>query len=139
MILYCDTSSLIKLYIDEAGSTEVRAWVNDADMVTTCRVALPEMLSALTRRLNSGDLERSVYQSLVNAVRRDWPHIVALDFSATDAADLVERHGLRGFDAVHLSSALLLAGRDGVDLVFSSFDIKLNSAAESEGLRVLKI
>ena len=139
MILYCDTSSLVKLYIEEAGSAQVRASFNVADMVATCRVALPEMFSALTRRLNSGDVERVAYESLVNAIRSDWPHIIALDFSETDAADLVERFGLRGFDAVHLSSALRLAGRSGVALVLSSFDVKLNSAAESEGLNVLKI
>lgn len=138
MILYCDTSSLVKLYVEEEGSAAVGAWVDKADMVATCRVALPEMISALTRRFNSRDLDQDRYRRLQEAIRADWPHLVALDFDEQLAADLAERHTLRGFDAVHLSAALRLATRDQLTLAFSSFDDRLNQAARAEGLAVLK-
>jgi predicted nucleic acid-binding protein len=138
MILYCDTSSLVKLYVEEEGSAAVGVWVGKADMVATCRVALPEMISALTRRFNSRDLDQDSYRRLQAAIRADWQHLVALDFDEQLAADLAERHALRGFDAVHLSAALCLATRDHLTLAFSSFDDRLNQAARAEGLAVMK-
>ena len=54
MILYLDTSSLVKLYIDEPYSEEVWQWAVDAYALATSRVAYPEMLSALTRRYREG-------------------------------------------------------------------------------------
>ena len=137
MILYCDTSSLVKLYAEEEGSAAVGVWVGKADMVATCLVALPEMISALTRRFISRDLDQDSYRRLQAAIRADWQHLVALDFDEQLAADLAERHSLRGFDAVHLSAALRLATRDQLTLAFSSFDDRLNQAAKSEGLAVM--
>ncbi len=61
MILYMDTSSLVKLYVEETGSIQVRAWLEEADAVATCRIAYPETLSAMTRRWRNGDLAQSTY------------------------------------------------------------------------------
>ena len=56
MILYLDTSSLVKLYVDEDCSEIVREWVEEAEVVATSRVTYPEALSAFARRWNRGDL-----------------------------------------------------------------------------------
>lgn len=50
------------------------------------------------------------------------------------AGDLAERHGLRGFDSLHLASHLALdPGRTaGEKMIFSSFDENLNRAARAE-------
>jgi hypothetical protein len=65
LILYLDTSSLVKLYVEEAHSESVRQWVTEAELVATCRVAYPETLSALTRRCRIGDLSRQDFDLLV--------------------------------------------------------------------------
>lgn len=44
--------------IQEAGSDEVVSWVDEADIVATCRVASPEAMSAFTRRLNRREIPR---------------------------------------------------------------------------------
>ncbi len=138
MILYCDTSSLVKLYIDETYSVDVRSWVRGADMIATSRVALPEMVSALTRRCNNRDLDRQLYELLLQSVRSDWQHILALDVDEQLAADLAQRHGLRGYDSVHLASALRLSGRQHISMQFSAFDEHLVRAAATEGLSVMQ-
>jgi predicted nucleic acid-binding protein len=138
MILYTDTSSLVKLYVEEPGSDLVRGLVNKADMVACCRVALPEMVSALTRRYNNRQIEPQQFELLVEAVRTDWKHIVVLDVDEQLAADLALKHGLRGYDAVHLASALRLAGKDHVQLLFSSYDQQLIRAAADEGLMIVQ-
>ena len=49
MILYCDTSALVKLYVDEDGSAQVAAALAGADIVAVCRIAWVEALSAFAR------------------------------------------------------------------------------------------
>lgn len=47
LIVYLDTSSLIKLYIEESGSAEVERLVEKASLVCTSVIAYPEARSAL--------------------------------------------------------------------------------------------
>ena len=42
MILFCDTSALVKLYLVEAGSDAVKALVAEAEAVAVCRIAWAE-------------------------------------------------------------------------------------------------
>ena len=55
MMLYLDTSSLVKLYIEESSSDEVRRWVQKATTLVSSRVAYPEALSAFARRHREQD------------------------------------------------------------------------------------
>jgi predicted nucleic acid-binding protein len=138
VILYLDTSSLVKLYITESHSGLVRAWVDEAEIIATCRVAYPEMMSALNRRFKAGDLEKRDYDLLVKAFSGDWQRFAVIDFDEIAAGRLAAAYGLRGFDAVHLSSAGLLRSLGNAAAVaFSSFDEKLNSAAAAEKFTVL--
>ncbi len=138
MILYLDTSSLVKLYIEETHSHEVRSWVERADIVATCRVAYPEMMSALTRRYKAGDISKKVLSRLIDAFIGEWLKFVVLDFDETVAGELARRHNLRGLDAIHLSSLKLLSESDkNLNFAFSSFDERLNRAATREGFNVL--
>jgi len=50
VILYCDTSALIKLYIAEEHSELLKIQVEKADAVAVCRVAWAEAHAALSRR-----------------------------------------------------------------------------------------
>jgi len=139
VILYLDTSSLVKLYITESHSGLVRAWVEEAEIIATCRVAYPEMMSALNRRFKAGDLEKRDYDLLVKAFSGEWQRFAVIDFDEIEAGRLAALYGLRGFDAVHLSSAGLLRSLGNAAAVaFSSFDEKLNSAAAAEKFTVLR-
>ena len=52
------------------------------------------------------------------------------------AGDLAEVYGLRGFDSIHLASALWLKEQTKTPLQFAVFDQKLKAAAERAGLVV---
>lgn len=137
MILYLDTSALVKLYVEEMHSDTVRELVAQAEVVATCRVAYAEAISAFTRRRNRSELSDTDYRSLLGALHNDWESYAVADFDERAAGDLAARHGLRGFDAVHLSSAKLIAASSNRPiLLFSSFDQKLNEAARLEKLPV---
>jgi hypothetical protein len=53
--------------------------------------------------------------------------------------DLIQRHPLRGFDAVHLASAVSLRNALGERITFVAADGRLLRAAQSEKLDVLNI
>ena len=137
MIIYFDTSSLVKLYVEETHAALVREWVEEAELVASCCVAYPETISALDRRFNVGDFSKHDYELLIGAFSKDWLNFVVLDFDEIESGRLVRKYGLRGFDAVHLSSAKMIKRDASVALFFSSFDEKLNKAAIAEGLEVL--
>ena len=53
-----------------------------------------------------------------------------------EAASLADRHRLRAYDAVHLSSALSVRRRIDADFLFASDDRLLSAAASDEGLEL---
>lgn len=134
MTLYLDTSSLVKLYISEAGSDRVRRLVGDATVVATSAVAYPEARAAFARLRREGVVTRSALTSVKRAIERQWSSYLSLE--ATDvlcraAGELAETYSLRGFDSVHLASYAEILQRSAVSEVeFSSFDDRLNDAAQ---------
>jgi uncharacterized protein len=133
MILYLDTSSLVKLYLEETGSDDVRLLVEQADVVAGSVVAYPEARAALARRRREQSMSLVDHRRTVAALDADWPGVLALEVSgslARNAGELAERHRLRGFDAIHLASYLSLVREfpdEGVR--FSSADRALERAA----------
>jgi predicted nucleic acid-binding protein len=135
VILYLDTSSLIKLYVEEEGSAAVREQVAGAAVVATSTLAYPEARSALARLRREGGLS-DVEQARAKAdFDRDWRGFLTLQVEKVwrQAGDLAERHGLRGADSIHLASFLALVAKVAQSPVrFSSFDSRLNLAAQNE-------
>jgi predicted nucleic acid-binding protein len=140
MILYLGTSSLIKLYVEDADSKTVRQWVSEAEIVATCRLAYTEAISALDMRFKKGDLSSKDYNRIFEAFTRDWKNLAVLDFDDLDAGRLLKKYGLSRMDAVHLSAARKVhAAADGIHMAFSSVSERLGKAAAAEGLRVLPL
>ncbi len=139
MILYLDTSALVKLYVKESGSQEVKKAVEEAQIVSTSRVAYVEAMAGTARKYREGELSKEEYDQVVEYLIRDWDNYFIVEVSegvAKLGGILTERHPLRGFDAIHLASALLLRNKTGLDVSFSCFDKRLNQAAKEEGLTV---
>jgi len=135
MTLYLDTSSLVKLYVDEPGSGDVRGLVAGAAVVATSCIAYTEARAALARRRRERLLSASQSVTAKRALDADWPTILALDVTPAlcrEAADLAERYRLRAYDSVHLAAFAELARSAGAQTTrFSSFDQFLNRAAGS--------
>ncbi len=133
MTLYLDTSSLVKLYVTEAGTEDISQLVGDANVVATSAVAYAETRAALARLRREGALTASKLTSAKREFEEQWPTYLTLD--ATDAlcraaGELAEKYSLRGFDSIHLASFAEIARRAGIDDTrFSSFDERLNKAA----------
>jgi len=138
--LYLDTSSLVKLYVEEAGSQDVRHMVAEAAVVTTSVVAYPEMRAALGRLRRSGDLTPTTFAAARRDFEAQWPAFLSLEVTAAlarEAGEFAEQYALRGFDALHLASFAEIARRaDITDTRFSSFDDRLSKAARDVARRL---
>jgi uncharacterized protein len=139
VILYLDTSSLVKLYVEEGDSDRVVELVASSEAAATSIVAYAEARAAFARRHRENALKLREYRRLVSSLNEDWESYLIVqirDEMVRSAGDLAEKHGLRGFDAIHLASAMAL--RDGLKtpIVFSSSDQRLNDASRSEGFNL---
>ena len=137
MTLYLDSSSLVKLYVDEPGSEHIEQLTKDATVVATSALAYPEIRAAFARRRR----ERTLTPRELAACRRqfmeDWPAILVLPLDgplAERAGALAEAHAIRGADAVHLAAfERLLSFADDDDVQFSCADDRLTRAARRLG------
>ncbi len=110
--------------------------MEEAGRIATSAVAYAEARAALARKLREGVFSEEEHREAVAALDEDWRTLEVLSVTenvARLAGDLAEKHALRGFDAVHLASALLMraASReqgDGEDVLFLGFDMDLMGA-----------
>ncbi len=140
MILYFDTSALVKLYVRERGSLVIRRQAGKADAIATSVVAYAEARAAFARLRREKPRSGKRHRERVGQLDRDWDRYVLVELSAAvarSAGELADTHGLRGFDAIHLASALWLKSAYSGDLAFAAFDRKLTAAAASAGLTVV--
>ena len=137
MTLYLDTSALVKLYVREHETSAVTARVGTTPLIATARVAYPEARAALARRHRERAISHRGLRSAVAALDRDFEQYVVVELVAPVArlaGELSERHALRGFDAIHLASALELRSMTNEPVAFCCFDTRLAEAAVAEGL-----
>jgi predicted nucleic acid-binding protein len=133
LILYLDTSSLVKLYVEEPGSPAVHAEVDGSELVATSTVAYAEARAALARRRREGSLTAAEHRKAKAGLDADWPRVLTVDVTESlvrRAGDLAERQRLRGFDALHLATYLTVVQEFPAEPVrFSTADVTLARAA----------
>lgn len=98
-----------------------------------------EARAGIARKFREGELSENDRRRIVEELRSDWENyfIVEVPQSVLErGGELVDKHPLKGFDALHLASALLLRDRASSPVAFSCFDEQLKKAAEAEGLAV---
>ena len=140
MILYCDTSALVKLYVDEAGSRQVVAAAAAAEAIATCRIAWAELYAATGRRAREVPADEQSIDQARCQFQADWPHYLVLEITQAvveKAGEYADAFALRGYDAVHLAAASEAAGTTEAAVTFACFDTRLSKAAGLLGMDVL--
>ncbi len=140
MILFCDTSALVKLYIVEVGSEELKARLLEAEAVAVCRIAWAEAFAALSRRAREVPEDSVVIELAKAALAADWPHFVVLDIDqplVERAGDYADTFALRGYDSVQLAAAFETGRISQMPIFFACFDTRLNKAAKLLGMSCL--
>jgi predicted nucleic acid-binding protein len=138
VIAYLDASALVKRYIVERSSRETIALTSDSDMTATSIVSRAEVAAVFAKAVRVGVVKGEVARDAQRRFAEDWPDLARV--SVTEA--LVERaerlaweHGLRGYDAVQLASALTWQESVGQEIVLATFDQQLWEAAKRSGLK----
>ena len=141
MILYCDTSALVKCYCREAGSAAVLELRRQAEATAISVVGYAEVHSTINRKRRDGGISARNAERILREFDADWADLVRVEITPDlnrMAARLLRTHPLRAFDALHLASALLLRTRlRQTDVSFSGFDDKQRLAAVRERLPVV--
>jgi predicted nucleic acid-binding protein len=109
MIVYADTSALVKLFVTEEGSEATRDMLRQAQAMGTGLLTRAELGAALARGARRGLLsEEEALESRrrLETVWPTWIHLAVDEDLVCRAEVLAWEHGLRGYDAVHLAAAL---------------------------------
>ena len=138
MILYVDTSALVKLYVPEPESGAVQALVGSAQVTAVSVVAFVEARAAFARKRRERAVNPKDYRRIVREFDDDWDHYFVVDVTeplVKRAAQLADKHGLRGYDAIQLYSAIVLHEQSGEAVSFCCFGGRLLRASRREGLK----
>lgn len=139
MRLYLDTSALVKLYVTESNSDDVRRVVAGAQLVATSVITYVEAVAALARRRREAVLKPAEYRLVRRDLDRDWERYIRLTVSEElihSAARMAEQRGLRAYESLHLASAILLREKLKAPVSFLCWDSRLLDAAAHAGLHV---
>jgi uncharacterized protein len=146
-VLYLDTSALVKRYVQESGSDNLRQLLQREQaagkLAFTSVLTFAEVHAALVQRRKDKSLTKRKFEMCQGSFDADWS--VALSPIALDAEILlivrdVVGLGLKGADAVHLASAIWLANtapdNERGNIIFATSDKRLSRAATARKLSV---
>ena len=129
-LFYADASALVKLVRDEAESDALRAYLEDADLVSS-ELVLTEVPRAV-RRAAALDPELPLDLLLDRAGQvLDAVALAALDRALIAGAGALGEPALRALDAIHVATAVGLHPLDA----FVTYDERQAAAARLAGLR----
>lgn len=134
MIAYFDTSAFVPLLVREPGTPVAERVWDSASGVASSRLLIVEAAAALAMARRQGRIGDDLAADLAEIRDELLDEVTFLEAEARvvdRAALLADRHGLRGYDAMHLASAQMI--EDG-RVLFVSGDRKLIDAATREGL-----
>jgi predicted nucleic acid-binding protein len=139
MIVYLDSSALVKRYIVEASSAEVERLVSAAEQVGTAIISRAEVSAALAKAVRMNWMDQAEALKALAVFQSHWTSLFRLHIRETtvERADaLAWAHSLRGYDAVHLACAMLWQDAVGGAMTMATFDQPLLEAAAKAGLAV---
>ena len=139
MILFCDTSALMKLYVHEQHSDAVRAAVTQGAATLVSMITWVEVHAAFSLKQRTAQVTETQVADSLKRLAEEWDNFIRVGADPalmTDAGQLALQFGLRAYDSVQLASAQRAHQQVGAALSFLCFDKQLNAAAMALGLNV---
>ncbi len=137
MILFFDTSALIKRYISETGSNKVDELFEISENIIVSPVTKIEVYSSLKRLLVTNLISDEDYETVKSNIDYDFRYFTVVSLNEKvekEAIKLIERYQLKALDSIQLASCLYRKA-DIRDFIVS--DVKLKNAAEAENIEVI--
>jgi predicted nucleic acid-binding protein len=140
VILFCDTSALIKLLISEPGSGQMEQTSSHAQAIAVCRITWVEAMAGMARRQREDPVSSEKIEQARAHLITSWDQFTIVEVNQR----LVETAGrfadvvvLRGYDIVQLAAAHEPDQSTDQPLTFACFDRRLKQAASLLQLEVL--
>ena len=137
MILYVDSSAIVKQYVTEAGSDEVNEACDRAEAVGTASISRAEVVAALKKAVRMEVIAKRQGEAAVRSFNKNWGDLIRTRITerlAKHAAELAWAYDLRGYDSVQLASAAAWQQALGRHVTLATFDVRLWHAARHIGL-----
>lgn len=134
MRVFFDSSAFVKRYVSEVGADSVLNWCDRASEIGLSAVALTEIISAFCRLRREDRISDTQYVQLKALLLADIEDVAICDLTPAVMAQAIaslETNPVRGMDAIHIGSAVVLKAD-----VFVSADRRQLDAAARAGLRV---
>ncbi len=135
-LVYFDSSALVKLVVDEAGTDIASELWDGCDAALASRLAYPEVRAALAASARNSDLTKRELLTAEATWEDFWAAVRPVELTPNverAAGRLAAQRALRSADAVHLASAIAV---DSPDLVVAVWDRRLHAGAVAERLAV---
>ena len=139
MIAYLDSSALVKRYIQETGTDNVVALIDDAEAVGSVMLTQVEIASALGKAARLEWVEHSAANKAWKDFLLHWPSFTRISVTpllAKRASQLSWEYGLRAYDAIHLAAVLNWQETLDIPIILAVFDRALWLAGQKAGLTV---
>lgn len=133
MKTFLDSSAFAKRFVDEPGSQAVDAICMKATELALSVICVPEIFSALNRRVRERRLSPQQYDEVKMRLSADLEDAIILDLTPSVIAvciALLEDNPIRALDALHVACAV--EWKSGI---FVSADKRQIAAARKAGLR----
>ena len=139
MILYFDSSALVKRYVEEQGSSDVLDWMDDSELNGTVLVTRAEVAAAITRAVRRQVVSQEDARQFLELFHQEWRNYTRLPITealVARADALACEHNLRGYAAVHLAAALNWQELLELPVTLVTYDRELSEAAQALGMAV---
>ncbi|MCX5910723.1 MAG: type II toxin-antitoxin system VapC family toxin [Deltaproteobacteria bacterium] len=133
MKTFFDSSAFAKRYVEEPGSQAVDSICQEATEVALSVLCVPEILSALNRRVREGILTSREYEEAKQYLSQDIRDVVIINLIPqviSTCTKILEASPVRAADALQIACALGWETE-----LFVSADRRQISAAKKAGLR----
>lgn len=139
MIVYMDTSALVKYYVKEAGTEQVAQLINEAELVGFASITYVEMASALAKAVRMKWIAEEGGRKAWEDFLSHWQAFARLTVNPAlleRASRVAWEHGLRAYDAIHLASALEWRDSLAEPITLATYDKGLWLAGQESGLSI---
>ncbi len=110
MVIFLDTSSLIKRYIEENGSALVDGYYVQENKICISPVTVIEINSALKRKARDGSITEDIYNKAAGFWNADYPQYEIIPYSdilIEKAISVIENHQVKTLDSIQIATAFL--------------------------------
>ena len=140
MIIFCDTSALMKLFVTEQHSNAMQKLATESARVIVSQLTWAEMCVGLALKQRTNQVDAQIAATALAQLRAEWQRYTRLGVDEElmiESGALSLKFGLRAYDSVQLASAQRVHKQLGSNLTFCCFDRQLNAAAAALGIQIM--